>query len=172
MLNCTLFFPNPVGGGRGLDAPDRRAEAEPVAQEPRRAQPVDHAPEGRPRGVRQPRRPPKEDTAHSQGLPTVQCIPLNVFSHLAIQSTSLIVTIVTQPCLRIGSHSDQFIDELTVEDRLRISPYSDFHCYYKRGAVSCMHCKANYLPKIFGGCCGTDVEHLECAIKELLKTSA
>ena len=29
----------------------------------------------------------------------------------------------------------------------------------------------NLSAKVFGGCCGTDVEHLECAIKELLHSS-
>ena len=26
--------------------------------------------------------------------------------------------------------------------------------------------------RVFGGCCGTDVEHLECAVKELLAMSS
>ena len=71
VLLLYMDLTNPVRGlvGRqgGVDEADRRAEAEPVAQEPRRAQQLDDAPEGRPGRARPARRAAQEGTARTQG---------------------------------------------------------------------------------------------------------
>ena len=71
MLLLSTHSTNPVhrlvGRQGGVDEADRRAEAEPVTQEPRRAQQLYDAPEGRPGRVRPARRAAQEGTARTQG---------------------------------------------------------------------------------------------------------